>query len=101
MSGEVKPRRKYDREFKIQAVKLALESEKTTKKIAEDLGIHSGILTRWKREYKEDVENAFPGMGKLKPEDEELRRLKKENEDLKQEREILKKALAIFSRPQR
>ena len=101
MSKEFKTRRKYDKEFKIQAVKLLLESGKTTNEIADDLGINSGNLTRWKREYREDAENAFPGKGRLKPEDEELRRLKKENEDLKQEREILKKALAIFSRPRR
>ena len=101
MSMEFKTRRKYDKEFKIQAVKLLLESRKTTNEISDDLGINSGNLTRWKREYREDAENAFPGKGRLKSEDEELRRLKKENEDLKQEREILKKALAIFSRPRR
>ena len=101
MTEEFKPRRKYDKEFKIQAVKLLLESGKTTNEIADDLGISSGNLTRWKREYREDAENAFPGKGRLKPDDEELRRLRKENEDLKQEREILKKALAIFSRPRR
>ena len=96
-----KHRRKFDREFKIQAVKLLLESGKTTEEVADDLGIYWGNLARWKREYKRDAEEAFPGMGKLKPEDEELRKLKKENEDLRQERDILKKALAIFSKPQR
>ena len=101
MTGEVNHRRKYDKEFKIQAVKLLLESGKTTNEIADNLGINSVNLTRWKREYREDAENAFPGKGKLKPDDEKLRRLMKENADLKQEREILKKALAIFSRPQR
>jgi transposase len=101
MEGEKKRRRKFDKEFKIQAVKLLLESGKTVEEVAADLGIYHGNLTRWKREYRRDAEEAFPGMGKLKPEDEELRRLKKENEDLRQEREILKKALAIFSKPQR
>jgi transposase len=101
MEGEKKRRRKFDKEFKIQAVKLLLESGKTVEEVATDLGIYYGNLTRWKREYRRDAEEAFPGMGKLKPEDEELRRLKKENEDLRQEREILKKALAIFSKPQR
>ena len=101
MSEDVKHRRKYDREFKVQAVKLSLESGKSVKEVAEDLGICTGNLTRWRREYREDSENAFPGMGKLKPEDEELRKLRKENADLKEERDILKKALAIFSKPQR
>ena len=101
MEGEKKRRRKFDKEFKIQAVKLLLESGKTVEEVATDLGIYHGNLARWKREYRRDAEEAFPGMGKLKPEDEELRRLKKENEDLRQERDILKKALAIFSKPQR
>jgi transposase len=101
MADEKKRRRKYDREFKIQAVKLLLESEKTVEEVADNLGIYHGNLTRWKREYRRYAEEAFPGIGKLKPEDEELRRLKKENEDLRQERDILKKALAIFSKPQR
>ena len=101
MEGERKRRRKYDRDFKIQAVKLLLENGKTVEEVAADLGIYHGNLSRWKQEYRRDAEVAFPGMGKLKPEDEELRRLKKENEDLRQEREILKKALAIFSKPQR
>jgi transposase len=96
-----KQRRKYDKEFKIQAVKLLLESGKTVEEVAADLGIYHGNLSRWKREYRRDAEGAFPGMGKMKLEDEELRRLKRENEGLRQEREILKKALAIFSRPQR
>ena len=101
MSEDVKHRRKYDREFKLQAVKLSLESGKSVKEVAEDLGICAGNLARWRREYREDSENAFPGIGKLKPEDEELRKLRKENADLKEERDILKKALAIFSKPQR
>ena len=101
MTGEVKPRRKYDKEFKVQAVKLLLESGKTANEVSDNLGINSGNLTRWKREYREDAENAFRGKGRLKEDDEKLRRLMKENADLKQEREILKKALAIFSRPQR
>ena len=96
MSENIKHRRKYDREFKVQAVKLSLEKGKTVKDVAEDLGISAGNLTRWRREYREDSEHSFPGMGKLKPEDEEMRKLRKENADLKRERDILKKALAIF-----
>ena len=101
MSENIKHRRKHEREFKVQAVKLSLEKGKTVKEVAEDLGISAGNLTRWRREYREDSEHSFPGMGKLKPEDEEMRKLKKENADLRQERDILKKALAIFSKPQR
>ena len=85
MEGEKKRRRKYDHEFKIQAVKLLLESGKTVEEVAADLGIYHGNLSRWKREYRRDAEEAFPGMGRLKRGDEELRRLRKENEDLRQE----------------
>ena len=97
MAEDVKHRRKYDREFKLQAVKLSFESGKTVKEVAEDLGICAGNLIMWRREYKEDSENAFPGIGKMKPEDEELRKLRKENADLRQERDILKKPW-LFSR---
>jgi len=95
-----KQRRKYDKEFKIQAVKFFLESGKTVEEVA-DLGIYHGNLSWWKRAYRRDAEGAFLGMGKMKPEDEELRRLKRENEGSRKEREILNKALAIFSRLQR
>jgi transposase len=61
------------------------------------LGIGQGVLSRWKRELKDDAAQAFPGKGYLKPEDEKLRRLKRENERLRRERDILKKAVAIFS----
>jgi transposase len=56
------------------------------------------MLGRWKKEYLEDQKHAFPGKGRMKPEAAELFQLKKRVADLEQEREILKKALAIFSR---
>lgn len=62
MEGAKKRRRKYDREFKVQAVKLLLESGKTTEEVADDLGIYWGNLARWKREYRRDAEEAFPGV---------------------------------------
>jgi len=88
---------KYDKEFKIEAVRLASEPGNTQAGIERDLGIGQGVISRWKRELREDGKNAFPGKGHLKPEDEELRRLKRENEKLRRERDILKKAVAIFS----
>ena len=94
-------RNKYDREFKIEAVRLLLESGKKSKEIAEDLGISRDNLLRWRREFERDSEHSFPGKGKMKPQDEELFNLMKELATVKQERDILKKALAIFSRPQR
>jgi transposase len=91
-------RREYTKEFKQDAVLLSFENGKSIEQTAENLGIHSGLLGRWRREYKADRHNAFRGNGKLKAEDEELRQLRKEVADLKLEREILKKALTIFSR---
>jgi len=89
--------KRYDKEFKIEAVRLASEPGNTQAQIQRDLGIGQGVISRWKRELKLDGEQAFPGKGNLKPQDEELRRLKRENEKLRRERDILKKAVAIFS----
>jgi transposase len=89
--------KRFDKEFKIEAVRLASEPGNTQSEIERDLGISQGIIRRWKRELRKDGDQAFPGKGRLKPDDDELRRLKRENERLRQERDILKKAVAIFS----
>jgi transposase len=89
--------KRFDKEFKIEAVRLASEPGNTQSKIERDLGISQGIISRWKRELRKDGEQAFPGKGRLKPDDDEMRRLKRENERLRRERDILKKAVAIFS----
>ena len=91
-------RRHYSREFKLEAVRLATEGGISVAQAARDLGIHDTVLRRWKKQFEEDPAGAFPGKGRLKPEDEELRRLRRENARLSQERDILKKAPAIFSR---
>jgi transposase len=89
--------RKYDLEFKLEAVRLATEAGTTNRDVERRLGIGQGVLSRWKRELRESCSQAFPEKGNLKPEDEELRLLKRENERLRRERDILKKAVAIFS----
>lgn len=89
--------KRYDKEFKREAVRLASEPGNTQSGIERDLGIGQGLISRWKRELERDGEHAFPGKGHLKPEDDELRRLNRENERLRRERDILKKAVAIFS----
>lgn len=95
--GSIKRRRKYDKEFKEQAVALLLNGDKTTQQLAEELGIHWGMLGRWKREYLErlDAGNPEKPAGKL---EEENRELRKELASLRAQRDILKKALSIFSR---
>jgi len=93
-----KSRRRYDRDFKIETVRLATESDRPLAEISRDLGIHENLIYRWRKQLLNDTENAFPGSGHLKPADAELLRLKRELEDIKEERDILKKALAIFSK---
>lgn len=91
-------RNKYDKEFKLNAIKLCEESGKKQREFENELGIGAGCISHWKRELEDEKENAFPGNGNLNAQDKELARLKRENEILKQERDILKKALGIFSK---
>lgn len=90
---------KFDKEFKINAIGLVLEQGITLKRVCKDLGIGQSTLQRWIRENKAYGKTAFPGKGHLHPEDEKIKKLERENEILKRERDILKKALAIFSLP--
>jgi transposase len=98
MMSEGKTRRRYDREFKEGAVRLVLDGGQTLAGTAKDLGITENMLQRWRQEYLEGREHAFPGTGRMKPQDAEVYNLKKRVTELEQEREILKKALAIFSK---
>jgi transposase len=89
--------RKYDLEFKINAVRLVSEQGLTVSQASQDLGIGLSTLERWISEHKQHGAAAFPGKGNLRPDDDKLRKLERENEVLRRERDILKKALAIFS----
>ena len=91
-------RRSYTREFKIEALRRVIEDGVPQTHVARELGISPNTLTSWKREYLADTENAFPGHGKQKPDDEELAMLRRENARLKRELEILKKAAAYFAK---
>ena len=93
-------KRQYTQEFKKEAVEYSLTSRKIVEEVARDLGISHHNLTRWRTQYRKDGQLAFPGHGKenLTPQEEESRRLKKELNDVIQERDILKKALAIFTK---
>lgn len=94
-------KRTYLPEFKQEAIQLWQSSGKSATSIESELGITHGLLSRWKRKQDENGQNAFPGKGRLMPEQEKMRHLEKENAILRQEREILKKAVAIFSAPSR
>ena len=89
---------RFDRQYKLDAVRMIQDSDRPIASIARDLGIHPNVLYKWRDQLLADPDQAFPGKGKLKAEDEELRKLRRENELLKEERDILKKALAVFSR---
>jgi len=91
-------RSKYTREFKVEAVRLLETSGKSGRQIEEDLGIGSGQIYRWRKQLAEENGNirAFPGTGNAR--DEELVRLKRDLDIAREERDILRKAVAIFSR---
>lgn len=94
-------RKKYDKAFKEQTVAKILAGESTTSTMAKEIGVHYTTVRDWVKEYERDNVNAFPGSGNLKPEDEELRRLRRQVADLKEENEILKKAAAYFAKNQK
>ena len=95
-----KTQRTFTREFKVEAVQLTKSSEKPMSQIARNLGIADSTLHHWCKQFSEQGEQAFPGSGHQMPHEEEIRNLKRENEILRQERDILKKAIGIFSRSQ-
>ena len=96
--GEI--RRKYTEEFKREAVALSYDPSKTIREVAADLGINRSMLTKWRSEVRRLEERAFPGHGvqRLTPQEEENLRLKRELAIVTEERDILKKAVAIFSK---
>jgi|SRR3990167_1566671 len=92
--------RTYDKEFKINAVNLYRSSGRSLTTIANELGLATSTLGHWVRDYKQEGDQSFPGKGQIKSSEEELRALRKELLHVRQERDILKKAVAIFSGPQ-
>lgn len=93
--------RKYDPEFKKETVRLIVEKGRSASSVAKDLGISPNTVHGWLRQFRQHQDNAFPGKGKLRPEDEELRQMRRRIADLEEECSILKKAAAIFARPQK
>ena len=91
-------RRKHSREFKIEAVKQVVEKGRSVSDVAEGLGIHANMLSRWKTELESEGAVAFPSNGKMTGQDEEIRRLRRELSIAQQERDILKKAVGFFAK---
>lgn len=95
-----KAKRVFTPEYKREALQLLESSGKPLAQVARELGISDNTLQGWKQQFKEHGQDAFPGSGHQTPQEEEMRRLRRENEVLRQERDILKKTLVIFSKPE-
>jgi transposase len=91
-------RRKFPREFKVEAVRLIKDRGVSYAQAAEDLGVHPTQLRDWVKKLADDPQHAFPGNGQMKPEQQEIAQLKREVAKLKAERDILKKAAVYFAK---
>lgn len=99
-SQSKKPRRRFDQQFKVDAVRMSEEGGKKVAEVARNLGVTRSQLDRWRRELRatSSVQAAFPGNGNLSADKKELEEMRRELARVKEEREILKKAMAVFSR---
>lgn len=91
-------RRAFNKEFKLEAVKLVIERGVSCAQVGRDLGIGQNAISRWVREARADKAHAFPGRGQMKPDDAEIARLKRELARTRAERDILKKTIGFFAR---
>ena len=94
MGGEGLKKKRFDRDFKISAVKMVTQESHKVSEVARSLDIHPNILYSWKRKYANEQEKAFPGKGHLT----ELAALRRQLKTVEMERDILKKAVGIFSK---
>ena len=90
-------RKKYSKEFKLDAVSLISEQDYTRAEAARSLGLNANMLGRWAKEFQSSDGLAFRGNGKLTPEQEEVRKLKAQVKRLEMEKDILKKATVFFA----
>lgn len=91
-------RRKFSREFKLEAVKLITQRGVAVAQASKDLDVHENVLRKWIRELREQPQEAFPGNGKEMAQEAEVVRLRKEVAKLRVECDILKKAAAYFAK---
>ena len=90
-------RKTYSPEFKHDAVRLVVEEKSPLTEVARNLGIHPSLLQRWKKALAEEASGAFPGRGKRNERDAEMADLRQQLARARQERDILRKALAYFA----
>ena len=91
-------RSKYSPEFKTEAIKMVLDEGKSTDEVGKSLGVHPTSIRDWIKKYQNNGTQSFTGNGNKTPAEKEISRLLKENKELKQERDILKKATAYFAK---
>lgn len=91
-------RRKFSREYKIEAVRRIVDGDATAAEVARSLGLEPNLLYGWVRQFKAEAKEAFRGNGKLTAQDEELRRLRRQLADVTEERDILKKTAVWFAK---
>lgn len=96
----VKKRKNYPKEFKEEAINLVEEEGQSCSDVERNLGIGKGTVSRWVREKRNQGEDAFCGSGNTRPSEKEFKQMQKDLERLRRERDILKKAMAIFSKGQ-
>ena len=92
-----KQRKTYTREFKLEALRLAETSGRPITRVERELGLSQGTIAHWRREVQRNGGEAFPGHGHLLPSEERLRQLERELALVRQERDILKKAIGVVS----
>ena len=94
MEGKKEKNRRFDREFRMSAVRMITQEGHTGAEVARSLGIHPNQLYNWKKKFSQSGEKAFPGKGHLT----EISALRKQLREVEMERDILKKAVGIFSK---
>jgi transposase len=93
-----RPRRRFTREFKLEALRQVVESRRSQAEVARELGVNPETLYRWTREFRQDPSQSFPGNGQSKERDEEVEQLQRDNVRLRAENAFLKKVSAYFAK---
>jgi transposase len=92
-------RRKYSKEFKLEAIRMYQNGERSTHEVERELGITKGLLWKWKESLEKSTkkEEVFPGNGRMPDTEAHIQQLERENRQLRQDKDILKKVLEMFS----
>ena len=94
----MKKHQRYEREFKIEIAKQVASGNRSARSMANEIGVHENTIYKWVTQFTSDPENAFPGSGHMKPEEEELHRAKRRIRELEEEVQILKKFAAYLAK---